>query len=109
MGVKVETVKQGDGNAFPKRGDTVVVHYVGTFSNGKKFDSSRDRGTPFETLIGVGQVIKGWDEGIPQMSLGETAILTVTPDYAYGARGQAPVIPGDSTLVFEVELLRIEQ
>lgn len=76
---------------------------VGTLqSNGSKFDSSRDRGQPFVTPIGVGRVIKGWDEGVPQLSLGQKARLICTPDYAYGARGFPPVIPANSTLIFEV-------
>jgi FK506-binding protein 1 len=83
------------------------MHYVGTLLDGKQFDSSRDRGSPFETEIGVGKVIKGWDEGVPRLSLGEKAILTATPDYAYGSRGFPPIIPPNSTLKFEVELLKI--
>ncbi|KAG9017046.1 FK506 binding protein proline rotamase rapamycin-binding protein [Tulasnella sp. 427] len=93
---------------FPKAGDTVSIHYVGTLvPSGQKFDSSRDRNIPFQTMIGIGQVIKGWDEGVPQLSLGQKAILTCTPDYAYGASGFPPVIPPNSTLRFEVELLKI--
>jgi len=107
MGVQVESITPGDGVNFPKRGDTVEIHYVGTLLDGKKFDSSRDRKTPFVTKIGVGQVIKGWDEGVPQLSLGQKALLRVTPDYGYGARGFAPVIPPNAVLVFEVELLKI--
>ncbi|GAA99646.1 hypothetical protein E5Q_06347 [Mixia osmundae IAM 14324] len=108
MGVTVERISPGDGKSYPKAGDNVSMHYVGTLqSNGNKFDSSRDRGTPFQTKIGVGQVIKGWDEGVPQLSLGEKAKLICTPDYAYGARGYPPVIPANSTLIFEVELLKI--
>ncbi|KAI8985018.1 peptidyl-prolyl cis-trans isomerase [Trametes punicea] len=107
MGVTVEVITPGDGKTFPRKGDRVKIHYVGTLLDGKKFDSSRDRGAPFETEIGVGKVIKGWDEGVPQLSLGEKAILTATPDYAYGARGFPPVIPPNSTLQFEVELLEI--
>ncbi|CAL1712611.1 unnamed protein product [Somion occarium] len=92
----------------PRRAvNTVKIHYVGTLLDGKKFDSSRDRGDPFITQIGVGKVIKGWDEGVLQLSLGEKAVLTATPDYAYGARGFPPVIPPNSTLKFEVELLAI--
>ncbi|KAF9498995.1 peptidyl-prolyl cis-trans isomerase [Pleurotus eryngii] len=108
MGVTVERITPGDGKTFPKTGDTVFIHYVGTLTNGKKFDSSRDRGSPFKTLIGVGKVIKGWDEGVPQLSVGEKAILTCSADYAYGSRGFPPVIPPDSVLQFEVELLKIE-
>ncbi|KII90565.1 hypothetical protein PLICRDRAFT_537566 [Plicaturopsis crispa FD-325 SS-3] len=107
MGVTVERISPGDGTTFPRKGDTVTIHYVGTLQDGKKFDSSRDRGIPFETEIGVGKVIKGWDEGVPQLSLGEKAVLTATPDYAYGSRGFPPVIPANATLKFEVELLKI--
>jgi len=107
MGVTVDTLTPGDGKSFPKKGDTVSMHYVGTLTDGSKFDSSRDRGSPFVTQIGVGRVIKGWDEGVPQLSLGQKATLTCTPDYAYGARGFPPVIPPNSTLKFEVELLKI--
>ncbi|ORX39737.1 FK506-binding protein 1 [Kockovaella imperatae] len=107
MGVTVETISPGDGKNFPKQGDTVHMHYVGTLQDGSKFDSSRDRGSPFVTPIGVGRVIKGWDEGVPQLSLGQKANLICTPDYAYGARGFPPVIPANATLKFEVELLKI--
>ncbi|KAI0252336.1 peptidyl-prolyl cis-trans isomerase [Lactifluus subvellereus] len=107
MGVTIHTISPGDGTNFPKRGDTVTIHYVGTLEDGKKFDSSRDRNSPFVTKIGVGQVIKGWDEGVPQLSIGQKAILTVTADYAYGARGFPPVIPANAMLRFEVELLKI--
>ncbi|XP_071481634.1 peptidyl-prolyl cis-trans isomerase FKBP1B-like [Diadema antillarum] len=106
MGVDVEVIKPGDGKTFPVKGRTVQVHYTGTLTNGKKFDSSRDRGKPFEFKIGEGQVIKGWDEGVAQMSQGERAKLTCTPDYAYGARGYPPVIPENATLIFDVELLK---
>ncbi|KIO20601.1 hypothetical protein M407DRAFT_245739 [Tulasnella calospora MUT 4182] len=109
MGVDIQTISAGDGVNFPKAGNTVEIHYVGTLTDGKKFDSSRDRGKPFVTQIGVGRVIKGWDEGVVQLSLGQKAILTCTPDYAYGDRGFPPLIRPDSTLVFEVELLKIIQ
>ncbi|WFD36854.1 peptidylprolyl isomerase [Malassezia cuniculi] len=108
MGVQIESIAPGDGKTFPKAGDTIDMHYVGTLqSNGNKFDSSRDRGQPFRTRIGVGQLIRGWDEGVPQLSLGQKARLICSPDYAYGARGFPPIIPPNSTLVFEVELLAI--
>ncbi|GLB36761.1 putative peptidyl-prolyl cis-trans isomerase [Lyophyllum shimeji] len=107
MGVTVETIAPGDNVNFPKKGDKVTIHYVGRLLDGSTFDSSRDRGQPFETEIGVGKVIKGWDEGVPQLSLGQKAYLIATPDYAYGARGFPPVIPPNSTLKFEVELLKI--
>ncbi|MFD5316349.1 FKBP-type peptidyl-prolyl cis-trans isomerase [Streptomyces sp. NPDC127098] len=108
MGVTLERLSPGDGEHFPKPGDTVRIHYVGTLENGTKFDSSRDRGEPFVTQIGVGRVIKGWDEGVPQLSVGEKAILVCTPDYGYGPRGFPPVIPPNATLRFEVELLGIQ-
>ncbi|KAL4063299.1 hypothetical protein V8B97DRAFT_1876954 [Scleroderma yunnanense] len=107
QGVEIERISPGDGKTFPKPGDTVTIHYVGTFTNGQTFDSSRDRGSPFKTQIGVGKVIKGWDEAVPKLSLGEKAILTATPDYAYGEQGFGKVIPKNATLKFEVELLKI--
>ncbi|KAG0285405.1 FK506 binding protein proline rotamase rapamycin-binding protein, partial [Dissophora globulifera] len=81
---------------------------IGTLESGRKFDSSRDRGEPFVTKIGVGHVIKGWDKGVPLMSVGERAILNISYDMAYGARGIPPVIPGLSNLIFDVELLEIQ-
>ena len=107
-GVTKEIIKKGTG-AEPKAGQTVVVHYVGTFPTGKKFDSSRDRGEPFKFTLGAGQVIRGWDEGVATMKVGEKAKFTITPDYAYGSRGAGGVIPPNATLVFEVELLGIEK
>ncbi|XP_030606977.1 peptidyl-prolyl cis-trans isomerase FKBP1A-like [Archocentrus centrarchus] len=106
MGVDVQTIKPGDGETFPKKGNMVAVHYVGTLTNGKQFDSSRERGKPFEFKLGAGEVIRGWDEGVAKMSLGQVAKLTCTPDFAYGSRGYPPIIPANSTLIFEVELLK---
>ncbi|XP_057714331.1 peptidyl-prolyl cis-trans isomerase FKBP1A-like [Corythoichthys intestinalis] len=105
MGVTVETTQPGDGKTFPQKGQTVKVHYTGTLTNGKKFDSSRDRGKPFTFKIGAGEVIRGWDEGVAQMSVGQRANLTCTPDYAYGSSGYPPIIPANSTLIFDVELI----
>eukprot|EP00754_Rhynchopus_humris_P046331 Rhum_TRINITY_DN5846_c0_g1::Rhum_TRINITY_DN5846_c0_g1_i1::g.18596::m.18596/K09568/FKBP1; FK506-binding protein 1 len=107
MGVTKTTITPGDGQNFPKAGDRLSMHYTGTLTDGKKFDSSVDRGQPFQFQIGVGQVIKGWDEGVIQMSLGEKATLNITADYGYGARGAGGVIPPNADLVFEVELLKI--
>merc|ERR1712200_175741 len=95
------------GQTFANKGDKVIVHYTGTLTNGKKFDSSRDRGKPFECAIGVGQVIRGWDEGFTQLSKGQQAKLTITPDYGYGASGAAGVIPPNATLIFDVELIDV--
>jgi|EP00544_Gedaniella_sp_CCMP2646_P006006 FK506-binding protein 1 len=108
MGVIKETIVAGDGKTFPKKGDKLTMHYVGTLqSNGQKFDASRDRGRPFQFVIGQGQVIRGWDEGVAQMSVGEKAMLHITSDYGYGARGAGGVIPPNADLSFEVELLQI--
>jgi len=108
MGVDVATIKPGDGVTFPKTGQTVTVHYVGTLTDGKKFDSSRDRGKPFKFRIGAGEVIKGWDEGVAKMSIGQVANLTCSPDYAYGEKGYPGVIPPNAVLKFEVELFGVE-
>lgn len=105
---QIEIVQEGDGKTFAKVGDNVTIHYVGTLQNGKKFDSSRDRGSPFRCQIGVGRVIKGWDFAIPQLSVGTRATLTIPSDEAYGDRGFPPMIPPSSTLVFDVELLRVD-
>ena len=93
--------------ASPKQGQTVTVHYTGTLTNGTKFDSSVDRGQPFETQIGVGRVIKGWDEGVPGMKIGGKRRLTIPPDMGYGSQAVGN-IPPNSTLIFEVELLDIK-
>lgn len=109
MGVNIETVKPGDGVNFPKKGQKVTVHYSGFLDNpqGKKFDSSRDRDRHFVFNIGMGEVIKAWDEGVAQMSIGQRAWLTCTPDYGYGASGAGGVIPPNATLCFDVELFKI--
>jgi FKBP-type peptidyl-prolyl cis-trans isomerase len=102
--LQIEDLKAGDG-AEAKAGQTVTVHYVGTLTDGTKFDSSRDRNEGFTFKLGAGMVIKGWDQGVAGMKVGQLRKLTIPADLAYGARGYPPVIPPNSTLVFEVELL----
>ncbi len=104
----IEDIVVGSGDS-PKQGQTVVVHYTGWLTNGKKFDSSVDRGQPFEFKIGVGQVIKGWDQGVMTMIIGGKRKLTIPPELAYGDRDIGNgLIPPNSTLVFEVELLGLK-
>ncbi len=105
--LKIEDIKVGTGEAV-KSGDHVVMHYTGTLTDGTKFDSSRDREQPFETPIGVGYVIKGWDQGILGMKVGGIRKLTIPHELGYGKYGVDPVIPGFATLLFEVELLKIK-
>ncbi|KAG7345368.1 peptidyl-prolyl isomerase [Nitzschia inconspicua] len=107
MGVTKDVIREGDGVNFPKTGNRLAMHYKGTLaSNGDAFDSSYDRGRPFEFKIGKGEVIKGWDEGVLKMSLGEKAKLLISSDYGYGSEGIGP-IPPNADLIFEVELLKI--
>jgi len=108
MGVEVIPISAGDGSTYPKKHQTVVVHYTGTLQDGSVFDSSRTRGKPFKFSIGKGEVIKGWDEGVAKMSVGERAKLVCSPDYAYGSRGHPGVIPPNAVLTFDVELLKLE-
>jgi len=105
IGVK----KKNECTRKSKKNDKLSMHYTGTLkSDGSKFDSSRDRGTPFEFTIGVGQVIKGWDQGLLNMCPGDQRKLTIPPHLGYGDRGAGEKIPGGATLVFEVELLEIK-
>jgi FKBP-type peptidyl-prolyl cis-trans isomerase len=106
-GLKYVDLVQGDGPS-PQPGQTVSVNYVGTLTNGKKFDSSYDHGRPFDFRIGTGSVIKGWDEGVMSMKVGGKRKLIVPPALGYGVRGNPPDIPGNSTLVFEIELLSVK-
>jgi len=106
-GLKIVVIKEGTG-ATPKPGQTVSVHYIGTLKDGKKFDSSRDRGEPFDFELGQGRVIKGWDEGIALMKVGERAELIIPGDLGYGPMGNPPDIPPNAELHFDVELLAIK-
>ncbi len=106
-GLKYEDLKVGTG-ATPKTGQTVSVQYTGTLENGTKFDSSRDRGVPFEFQIGTGQVIPGWDEGLSTMKVGGRRNLIVPPNLGYGAAGAGGVIPPNATLIFDVELVGVK-
>ncbi|OJJ95889.1 FKBP-type peptidyl-prolyl cis-trans isomerase [Aspergillus aculeatinus CBS 121060] len=115
MGVTKTILTPGTSDQKPVKGDYVSIHYTGCLykegaenNMGDKFDSSLNPGRgPFKVQIGVGQVIKGWDEGVPTMNVGEEAVLTISPDYGYGARGFPGLIPANSTLVFKVKLLSI--
>jgi peptidylprolyl isomerase len=111
-GLQIIDTAVGSG-ASPKSGETCVMHYTGWLyvngQKGAKFDSSVDRGQPFEFPIGVGRVIKGWDEGVSTMKVGGKRTLIIPPDLGYGARGAGGVIPPNATLIFEVELLNVKR
>ncbi|MEK7176066.1 MAG: FKBP-type peptidyl-prolyl cis-trans isomerase [Patescibacteria group bacterium] len=106
-GFTTRDISLGQGQAA-ESGDRLTVHYVGTLPNGQVFDSSRDRNAPINFTLGVGQVIRGWDEGVLGMREGGRRVLTIAPDYGYGAQSAGP-LPPNSTLVFEVELLNVEK
>ncbi|MBI2404663.1 FKBP-type peptidyl-prolyl cis-trans isomerase [Candidatus Gottesmanbacteria bacterium] len=105
--LKVEDIKAGSG-AEAVSGKKVTVNYVGTLTDGKKFDSSIDRGTPFSFYLGAGEVIKGWDQGVAGMKVGGKRRLTIPSELGYGSRGAGRDIPPNATLIFEIELLKVE-
>ena len=104
--LKIEELVVGSGKEA-KANDKITVHYTGWLTNGKKFDSSVDRGQPFSFILGAGQVIQGWDQGFSGMKVGGKRKLTIPPHMGYGAYGAGGVIPPNATLVFEVELLAV--
>lgn len=104
--MKIEKLTQGNG-ASPNKGDTVTVHYTGWLTDGAKFDSSVDRDDPFVFVLGRGQVIQGWDQGVAAMCVGDKVRLTIPPELAYGEAGYPGAIPPNATLIFEVELLAV--
>lgn len=106
--VEIEVLKEGEGDVVSKNGDTLAVHYTGTLENGEKFDSSLDRGTPFEFELGSHSVIEGWEQGMLGMKVNEKRKLLIPYELAYGENGYAPVIPPKANLIFEVELLEIK-
>jgi FKBP-type peptidyl-prolyl cis-trans isomerase FkpA len=105
-GLQIEDIKVGDGVAA-QAGSTVVVHYTGYLEDGTKFQSSKDFNQTFDFVLGQGQVIPGWDEGLVGMRVGGTRKLTIPPSLAYGSQGSPPLIPPDATLIFEVELVDV--
>lgn len=106
-GLQITDTLVGTG-AEAKAGDVVSVHYTGTLVDGTKFDSSLDRGEPFSFILGAGQVIQGWDQGVAGMKVGGTRNLVIPPEMAYGAQGAGGVIPPNATLIFEVQLLNVQ-
>ena len=112
MSLSVETTYKPEGaTVVAQNGDVISMHYTGTLPEyeGKKFDSSVDRGKVFKFTLGVGQVIQGWDQGIPGMVKGEKRILTIPASMGYGAKGYPPIIPGGATLRFEIELIDVQK
>ncbi len=105
-GLQIEKLVAGNGPRA-RKGGTVTVHYTGWFTDGEKFDSSVDRNEPFTFVLGAGQVIAGWDEGVAQLQVGDKARLTIPPELGYGVHGYPGAIPPNATLVFEVELLDV--
>lgn len=103
----MDKIIEGDGKSIPKKGNIVTVDYIGTLADGTKFDSTLDRKKPFKFRVESGEVIKGWDQGIVQMSKGERSRMTIPPSLAYGTKGFPGLIPPNTPIVFEVSLLDV--
>jgi len=108
MDLEIKIIQEGAGDKVVKNGDTIFVHYTGKLTDGTKFDSSVDRGMPFEFKIGEGMVIEGWEKGFLDMKVGEKRILTIPSEMGYGSRGAGGTIPPNATLIFDVELIAIK-
>lgn len=108
MELEIKTTQEGTGDRVIKSGDTIAVHYTGKLVDGTKFDSSVDRGTPFEFQIGQGMVIAGWEQGFLGAKVGEKRTLTIPSEMGYGARGAGAIIPPNATLIFDVEVIAIK-
>jgi FKBP-type peptidyl-prolyl cis-trans isomerase len=108
MGLEIKTTKEGTGDRTVKNGDTISVHYTGKLTDGTKFDSSVDRGVPFDFTIGQGMVIAGWEQGFLGAKVGEKRTLTIPSELGYGAQGAGAVIPPNATLIFDVEVVAIK-
>ena len=108
MKLEIEVTQKGHGDRTTKNGDTISVHYTGKLTDGTKFDSSVDRGTPFDFTLGKGMVIEGWDKGLLDMKVGEKRTLTIPFEMGYGANGAGGIIPPNATLIFDVELVGIK-
>lgn len=108
MALEIKTIQEGTGERVIKSGDTIAVHYTGKLTDGTKFDSSVDRGTPFEFKIGQGMVIQGWEQGFIGAKVGEKRTLTIPSELGYGSRGAGASIPPNATLIFDVEVISIK-
>lgn len=108
MGLEIKTTQEGTGERVIKNGDSISVHYTGKLADGTKFDSSVDRGVPFEFVIGQGMVIQGWEQGLLGAKVGEKRTLTIPAELGYGAQGAGGVIPPNATLIFDVEVVAIK-
>ncbi|XP_076003838.1 peptidyl-prolyl cis-trans isomerase FKBP1A-like [Genypterus blacodes] len=107
MGLDIETLQAGDGKTFPQKGQTVTMHFNAMLANGNKFETSRNE-QPRKFKLGLGEVIRVWDETLAQMSVGQRVKVTCTHDYAYGTKGRYPLVPPSATLMYDLELLEVE-